>query len=263
MKNRIQRLFQQKKRGILSVYFTAGYPNLEDTRTILIELTKAGVDMVEIGIPFSDPVADGPTVQASNQKALDIGISLEKIFEQLEGMRSETDIPILLMGYVNPVIQYGVDRFCKDAQAIGVDGVILPDLPVREYQMQYKYLFDKYGLSNIFLISPQTSEVRIREIDSLSDSFIYVVSTDSTTGSTNGFGEQQMTYFQRIEAMQLKNPQLIGFGIADSKTYRQASAHSNGAIIGSAFIKAISQPKSLSDSIPEFVSGIRAAKIPF
>ncbi|MCL4138729.1 UNVERIFIED_CONTAM: hypothetical protein GTU68_016606 [Idotea baltica] len=213
--------------------------------------------MVEIGIPFSDPIADGPTIQASNQKALDNGINLAQIFEQLKGIREEIDIPILLMGYINPVIQYGIERFCKDAKAIGVDGMILPDLPLREYETEYKSLFEAHGLSNIFLISPQTTDDRIHQIDSVSNAFVYVVSTDSTTGKSNGFGEKQVAYFNRIEQMKLENPTLIGFGIADATTFQQATAHANGAIIGSAFIKAISQNKPLSTSIPEFVAKIR------
>lgn len=261
MTNRINQLLQNKKTDILSVYFTAGYPNLNDTRTILKELALAGVDMVEIGIPFSDPIADGPTIQASNQKALDNGITLEQIFDQLKGIREEVDIPMLLMGYINPVMQYGIERFCKDAEAIGVDGMILPDLPLREYEAEYKSLFEAHGLANIFLISPQTSDERIRQIDSISNAFIYVVSTDSTTGKSDGFGEKQVAYFNRIEAMKLENPTLIGFGISDATTYQQATSHANGAIIGSAFIKAISQDKPLSTSISEFVAGIRKENI--
>jgi len=255
--NRITQLFKDRPTGILNIYFTAGYPQLDDTRTIIRELAAAGADMIEIGMPFSDPIADGGTIQMSNQAALNNGISLKRIFEQLEGIREEVDIPLIMMGYLNPVVQYGIENFVEKAAEIGIDGLILPDLPMYEYQSMYKELFESKGLSNIFLITPQTSDARIREIDSVSNGFIYVVSTDSTTGKTGTFGDTQKAYFQRINAMDLKSPTLIGFGIHDNATFRLASSHSNGAIIGSAFIKQLQKEGALGEKVGEFVNMIK------
>lgn len=253
MVNRIQELFQQKQQDILSIFLTSGYPNLEDTRSTIIDLAHAGVDMIEIGMPFSDPIADGSTIQHSNQIALNNGISLMKIFDQLENIRQEVHIPMLLMGYLNPVMQYGIEAFCERAAQIGIDGLILPDLPMMEYQSMYQELFRQHGLSNIFLVTPQTSEKRIRMIDEVSDSFIYVVSTDSTTGKTEGFGPQHLAYFERIQGMNLQNPTLVGFGISDHQTYSTVCRYSSGAIIGSAFIKA----QGRGEKVDDFVKGIR------
>jgi tryptophan synthase alpha chain len=255
--NRIQALFERKPEGVLNIFFTAGYPQLDDTRAIIRQLAAAGADMIEIGMPFSDPIADGGTIQMSNQVALQNGITLPQIFEQLEGVRDEVDLPLLLMGYLNPVVQYGLDRFIDKAAEIGIDGLILPDLPMYEYQAMYQARFEEKGLSNIFLITPQTSEARIREIDAVSRGFIYVVSTDSTTGRSSGFGEAQVAYFQRIQQMQLHNPTLIGFGIHDHETYQTASRYAHGAIIGSAFIKALKQGDPLGEAIPAFVQRVR------
>lgn len=255
--SRLQALFQEKPNGVLSVFFTAGYPRLDDTRSIIRELVAAGVDLIEIGMPFSDPIADGGTIQMSNQQALANGITLPRIFEQLEGIRAEVDIPLILMGYLNPVVQYGVEAFVEKAGAIGIDGLILPDLPMYEYETQYRQLFRAQGLRNVFLITPQTSEARIRQIDGLSDGFIYMVSTASTTGKTSGFGPEQATYFQRIRAMQLRNPALIGFGIHDHATFSMACEHAAGAIIGSAFIKALGDGEGLASRIREFVGKVR------
>jgi tryptophan synthase alpha chain len=255
--NRIQALFQRKPQQVLNLYFTAGYPQLDDTRAIIRELTEAGVDLIEIGMPFSDPIADGGTIQASNQVALRNGINLRRIFEQLAGIRQETDLPLLMMGYLNPVMQYGLERFIDKAAEIGIDGLILPDLPMYEYQTHYQALFEAKGLSNIFLVTPQTSEARIREIDAVSRGFIYVVSTDSTTGRSSGFGDTQLTYFKRIQAMGLQNPTLIGFGIHDHDTYQTAARYANGAIIGSAFIKALQGEGSLREKVKGFVEKIQ------
>ncbi|MEL6590743.1 MAG: tryptophan synthase subunit alpha, partial [Bacteroidota bacterium] len=213
--NRIQRLFQQKATNILSVFFTAGYPNLEDTVPIIESLVAHGVDLIEIGMPYSDPIADGETIQKSSMKALANGISIEKLFAQLSDIRQRVDIPLILMGYVNPVMQYGLERFLDKAAEIGIDGLILPDLPMHEYQTLYKEAFESRVLSNVFLVTPQTAEERIRLIDEQTDGFIYIVSTDSTTGKTSGFGEKTIDYFQRLQAMGLKNPGLIGFGISN------------------------------------------------
>ncbi|MCB0839963.1 MAG: tryptophan synthase subunit alpha [Bacteroidetes bacterium] len=257
IQNRITRLFEKKDGQILSIFFTAGYPELDNTEQIILELDKAGADLIEVGIPFSDPIADGPTIQASNQVALQNGITLEQIFAQLEGIRKKTEIPILLMGYVNPVLQYGLEKFCKDAARVGVDGVILPDLPMQEFLDEYSDLFARHQLSNIFLVTPQTTEDRIRLIDKHSQGFIYAVSTDSTTGKTEGFGEKETAYFQRLKEMNLENPFLIGFGISNHETFSQATSFAQGAIIGSAFIKALKNGGVSTGNIQKFINRIR------
>lgn len=261
MNNRITQLFQQKQRNILNVFFTAGHPRLEDTRPIIKELAQAGVDMIEIGIPFSDPIADGQTIQGSSLVALRNGMRLSVLFEQLEGIREEVDLPLLMMGYLNPVMQYGLEKFCAQAAAVGVDGLILPDLPMYEYETQYKELFVQHQLSHVFLITPQTSEARIRQIDELTDGFIYAVSSDSTTGSTQKFQPKQIAYFERLQAMKLSNPWLIGFGISDQEGFEQASRYAQGAIIGSAFIKALGDGAQLSERIQGFVQRIRGEQV--
>jgi tryptophan synthase alpha chain len=251
---RIHKKLQDNKK-ILSIYFTAGYPNFKDTVPILEALEANGVDMVEIGLPFSDPLADGPTIQASSTQALKNGMTTQRLFEQLEGIREKVSIPLIIMGYFNPVLQYGVEAFCKKCQEVGIDGLILPDLPLAEYQEHYQTTFEKYGLANVFLITPQTSEARIREIDEASNGFIYMVSSASVTGSNEGFGATQTDYFNRIAAMGLKNPQIVGFGISNSKTFQVATKQAKGAIIGSAFIKTISN-KGIS-AIADFIRDIR------
>jgi len=233
--NRIQQLVQ-KDGKLLSLYYTAGYPNLEDTAPILKSIQDSGVNMVEIGLPFSDPLADGPTIQQSSTQALKNGMTTEKLFQQLENVRKDIHLPLLLMGYFNPVLQYGVERFCERCEAVGIDGLILPDLPLKEYHAHYAPLFKRHQLSTIFLITPQTSENRIRAIDKASDAFIYMVSSASVTGSKTGFGEEQRHYFERVAAMNLKNPLIVGFGISNGEKYRQATQTTKGAIVGSAFI---------------------------
>lgn len=252
--NRINKLFQDKKENILSVYFTAGFPKVGDTDTIINELEKSGVEMIEIGMPFSDPLADGPTIQRSSEIALENGMTIKLLFEQLKSLNS--NVPLVLMGYLNPVLQYGVEKFCKDASALGISGVIIPDLPLQEYLDEYKAIFEKYNLKNIFLITPQTSDARIRLIDEHSDGFIYMVSSASTTGAKNEIGIEQEQYFKRIKAMNLKNSLVIGFGIHNQQTFLKACEYANGAIIGSAFIKAIEKSEDLKNDISEFVSGI-------
>ncbi|WP_299096231.1 tryptophan synthase subunit alpha [uncultured Winogradskyella sp.] len=238
--NRInQKLNDDKK--LLSIYFTAGYPNINDTVSIIQNLEQCGVDMIEIGLPFSDPLADGPTIQASSTAALKNGMTTEKLFDQLKDIRKSVSIPLIIMGYFNPVLQYGVEAFCKKCQDIGIDGLILPDLPADVYDEEYKATFEKYGLINVFLITPQTSDERIRYIDSISNGFIYIVSSASTTGAQSGFGNEQTNYFERISKMNLNNPQIVGFGISNNDTFTQATTHTKGAIIGSAFIKYISE----------------------
>ncbi|MGJ5643388.1 tryptophan synthase subunit alpha [Formosa sp. S-31] len=253
--NRINNTLQNEN-TLLSIYFTAGYPELSNTVTIIEQLEQAGVDLIEIGLPFSDPLADGPTIQASSTKALQNGMTTTILFEQLKDIRKTVSIPLIIMGYFNPMLQYGVEAFCKKCAEIGIDGLIIPDLPVAEYNAHYKTIFDKYGLINVFLITPQTSDERIRFIDDISNGFIYMVSSASVTGSQSGFGEEQTAYFKRISEMQLKNPQIIGFGINNDTTFNQATTYTKGAIIGSAFIKHLTENGVLK--IKDFVSKIRA-----
>ena len=250
MKNRIQKKLGEDKK-LLSIYFSAGYPNLNDTVSIIQDLEKSGVDMIEIGLPFSDPLADGPTIQKSSTIALKNGMGTDLLFNQLKDIRKTVSIPLIIMGYFNPVFQYGVENFCKKCKEIGVDGLILPDLPLDVYKEEYEPIFKKYNLINIFLITPQTSDARIREIDDASDGFIYMVSSASTTGAKQGLGEEQQAYFERIASMNLKNPQIVGFGISNARTFEQATSTAKGAIIGSAFIKILSQQGTAG--ISEFI----------
>ncbi|MGB3142975.1 MAG: tryptophan synthase subunit alpha [Maribacter sp.] len=236
MENRIKSKLQEDKK-LLSIYFTAGYPSIDDTVKIIQDLEKSGVDMIEIGLPFSDPLADGPTIQESSTAALKNGMTTEKLFDQLKDIRKSVSIPLIVMGYFNPMLQYGVEDFCKKCNKIGIDGIIMPDLPLDVYQDDYQETFQKYGLINVFLITPQTTDERIQQIDAASDGFIYMVSSASVTGSKSGFGNEQENYFERISNMNLKNPQIVGFGIKDSETFQQATKSAKGAIIGSAFIK--------------------------
>lgn len=252
--NRIHQAMVQKER-LLSIYFTAGFPELEDTVPIITSLAKSGVDMIEIGLPFSDPLADGPTIQASSTQALRNGMTSDKLFEQLAGIRKRVSIPLLIMGYFNPILQFGVEAFCQRCADVGIDGLIIPDLPLEEYRLNYQDIFDRHQLANIFLITPQTSDSRIREIDAASDGFIYMVSSASTTGAQKGFGNTQIEYFERIASMQLKNPQVIGFGISNKESFEMATDHAKGAIIGSAFIKEVEDKGT--DVIADFVKRIR------
>lgn len=252
--NRIKQLFDSNKK-ILSIYFTAGYPKKEDTTNVIKTLADSGVDLLEIGLPFSDPLADGPVIQESSTQALKNEMTTELLFNQLKDIRKTVDIPLIIMGYFNPVMQYGVEAFCKKCKEVGVDGLILPDLPLEEYLSNYAETFKQYDLANIFLITPQTSDERIRTIDKASDAFIYLVSTASVTGSQSGFGSQQEAYFKRIAAMELNNPLIVGFGIKDKQTFDQATLNTSGAIIGSAFIKAIND-KGIQ-GIKSFIKGIR------
>ncbi len=255
--NRINELFSQKKSKILSVYFTAGYPTLNDTRLIIKLLAKNGVDLIEIGMPFSDPMADGPVIQKSNDKALKNGMSVRLLFEQLKNIRNEVNIPLIMMGYINPVMQYGIENFCKKCNELELDGIILPDLPLEVFLNEYKPVFDKYNLHKIFLVSPQTIEERIRKIDKISKGFIYMVSASSTTGVKDKIASEQEEYFTRLQNMKLNNPRLIGFGISNHETFQRACLYAHGAIIGSAFIKALSEEGSLETRIKKFVQGIR------
>lgn len=256
--NRIDKLFQDKKNNILSIYFTAGHPEVNSTPEILVQLEKSGVNMVEIGMPFSDPLADGPVIQDSSTKALKNGMNIKLLFEQLKDIRSKVNIPLLLMGYLNPVLHFGVENFCAKCQEVGIDGVILPDLPLDEYEQHYKAIFEKYDLRFIFLITPQTSDERIRMIDSISKGFIYMVSSSSTTGVKTAIAEKQLEYFKRIRAMQLKNPLVIGFGISNKETFANACQYANGAIIGSAFVKKMNESSDYIKDTDNFIQQILA-----
>jgi tryptophan synthase alpha chain len=271
--NRINRLFQTRPGQILSVFFTAGYPTLHSTVEIIKSLTRAGADMIEIGMPFSDPMADGPVIQKSSDIALKQGMGMNLLFSQLKDIRKETDIPLLLMGYLNPVMHYGIEKFCDECEKTGIDGVILPDLPLEVFleeqgkvlgsqaQGSLKDLFLKHNLHTVFLISPQTQAERIREIDRISDGFLYMVSSSSTTGVKSGVDPAQQAYFERIRGMKLKNPLLIGFGISSHASFSNACKYANGAIIGSAFVNMLGSARNLDESINKFVEGIREGNI--
>src|SRR5476651_349062 len=254
--NRLQQLFAGNKKDLLSIYYTAGYPTLDTTLDIAEALEKAGVDFLEIGFPISDPVADGPTIQHSSEKALENGMTLNLLFEQLKDLRRRITVPILLMGYVNPIVQYGVERFCKTAAEVGVDGVIVPDLPMYEYENMYKDTFAKYGLSNIFLVTPQTAEARIRKIDELSNSFIYLLSSSSITGGSLNVSDSIEDYYKRVKVMELKNPLIIGFGISGNAAYKKACQYASGAIVGSAFVKYLGSREDYLEGIGDFVKTI-------
>ncbi|MFN3968760.1 tryptophan synthase subunit alpha [Flavobacterium sp.] len=251
--NRIQHKLSDNKK-ILSIYFTAGFPNLNDTKSLIENLAQNGVDMIEIGLPFSDPLADGPTIQSSSTQALKNGMTTDILFIQLKDIRSTVDIPLIIMGYFNPMLQFGIENFLQKCQETGIDGLIIPDLPLEIYLSEYKELFENYGIAMIFLITPQTSEERIRLIDANSNAFIYMVSSASVTGSRDSFDDIQLGYFERIAAMNLKNPQIIGFGISNKRTFEQAVKHQKGAIIGSSFIQFIS--KNGTDNIRNFIRNI-------
>ncbi|RFZ86026.1 tryptophan synthase subunit alpha [Mucilaginibacter terrenus] len=254
--NRLNQLFSTKKENLLSIYFTAGYPELNTTLDIAAALEQAGADFLEIGFPYSDPVADGPTIQHSSEVALQNGMTLSVLFEQLKELRTRVSIPVLLMGYVNPIVQYGVERFCKQAAAVGVDGIIVPDLPMYEYEMLYSNYFGENNLSNIFLVTPQTSEDRIRKIDGLSNSFIYLLSSSSITGGSLKLTESIEEYYKRVKAMELNNPAIIGFGISDNASFSKACEYANGAIVGSAFVKLLGEDDYMS-KIPTFINNIK------
>jgi tryptophan synthase alpha chain len=254
--NRLNQLFASKKDNLLSIYYTAGYPALNTTVDIAEALEKAGVDFLEVGFPYSDPVADGPTIQHSSEQALENGMTLNKLFEELTELRKRVTIPILLMGYVNPIVQYGVERFCKKAAELGVDGIIVPDLPMYEYEELYSSYFINNNLSNIFLVTPQTSADRIRKIDELSNSFIYLLSSSSITGGSLQLTNNIEDYYKRVKAMELKNPAIIGFGISDNATFTKACEYANGAIVGSKFVKLLGEAGYM-EKIPAFVKSIR------
>lgn len=255
--NRLNQLFATGRKNLLSIYFTAGYPQLDATVDIAEKLEQAGADFLEIGFPYSDPMADGPTIQNSSQTALDNGMTLHVLFDQLKNLRQRVSIPILLMGYFNPVVQFGVEKFCEQAAAVGVDGLIIPDLPMYEYESIYGKYFEKYGLSNIFLVTPQTSDDRIRKIDGLSNSFIYLLSSSSITGNQLEVSDRVENYFKKIAAMHLQNPTVIGFGIADHAAFAKACSYANAAIVGSAFVKMLGAGNNYLNKIPDFIAQIK------
>ena len=258
--NRINKLFSEKKKNILSVFFTAGFPELNSTKRIAKALEEAGVDMIEIGIPFSDPIADGPTIQQSNKVALDNGMSVKLLLEQVKEIRKEISIPVILMGYLNPVLQYGFEKFCKEASANGVDGLILPDMPMDEYLSEYKSVMESANLLNSFLISPTTSRERINKINDETNGFIYAVSSSSTTGAKKDFTDEQEAYFKKLQSLNLQNPFLIGFGVSSHQTFSKACQYSSGAIIGSAFINLLKSSTDLTLDIPQFIKSIRSGE---
>ena len=253
--NRIDEVFSRKKKGVLNIYFTAGYPKIDDTLRIARALEAAGVDLIEIGIPYSDPIADGPTIQDSSQKALDAGMSLKLLMKQLQDLRKYVKIPVILMGYINPVLQYGFTKFCQDCKGVGIDGVILPDLPMQEYLEMYQQTFEEHGIYNIFLMTPQTSEKRVFQINEASKGFIYMVSSASITGAKQEVSQAQIDYFERIQKMNLSVQRLIGFGISNKETFDNACQYASGAIIGSAFINQLNKDDS-DEAITSFVGSI-------
>lgn len=253
--SRITELFAKKNKKVLNIYFTAGYPQADSTVRIITSLEQHGADIVELGMPYSDPLADGPVIQQSSTVALSLGMTIKRLFNQLKTLREQTEIPVILMGYMNPVLQYGFEKFCADAAAVGVDGLILPDLPEYEFETEYGAIIKEYDLDFIFLVTPETSEDRIRKLDSLSSGFLYAVSSSSTTGSDKNMTDTS-AYLQRLESMQLKNPVLVGFGIRDRASFEAASRHANGAIIGSAFVKALENSTDEDRTVKEFLAGV-------
>ncbi|HMK05589.1 MAG TPA: tryptophan synthase subunit alpha [Ferruginibacter sp.] len=253
--NRLDKLFSKKTKNLLNIYCTAGYPHLRSTLEVMTALQDNHVDIIELGMPYSDPLADGPVIQQSNMVALENGMSISLLFEQLKDMRNIIHVPVILMGYMNPVLQYGVEKFCAAAAKAGIDGIILPDLPMYEFETTFRQYFERYGLRFIFLVTPETSEERIRKIDGLSTGFIYAVSSSSTTGNNKPI-EEQDTYFKKLQDMRLENPVLVGFGIKDKATFRAACKYSNGAIIGSAYINALENSQDIKKATKEFLNTV-------
>ncbi|MCF6279178.1 MAG: tryptophan synthase subunit alpha [Flavobacteriaceae bacterium] len=250
----LKKVFKNKSKDLLSMFFTAGFPQLNDTVAIIKGLSKSGVDFIEVGLPYSDPLADGPTIQHSSKVALKNGINLDIIFEQLKSIKEKNKTPLVLMGYLNQLLKYGEERFCEQCVACGIETVIIPDLPMIEYENHYQKLFANYGISSVFLITPQTSEERIRKIDALTDAFIYVVASASITGAKGEVSPQQIAYFERIKAMNLKSTLIVGFGISNKITFDTVCNYVNGAIIGSAFIKFLESKGA--ENIDRFVEEI-------
>ena len=253
---RIGKLFNERNNNILNVYCTAGYPQLHSTIEVMKALQDNGADIIELGMPYSDPLADGPVIQQSSTIALANGMTIKTLFEQLKDFRKQISIPVLLMGYMNPILQYGFEKFCGDAASVGIDGLILPDLPEHEFETEYGAPIKAHGLDFIFLITPETSEERIKKLDALSTGFLYAVSSSSTTGSDKNMTDVK-TYLQKLKKLQLKNPVLVGFGIKDKASFEAACAHTNGAIIGTAYIKALAEPGNVSDITRKFLDTVK------
>ncbi|HEX4851622.1 MAG TPA: tryptophan synthase subunit alpha [Puia sp.] len=252
---RIAELFERKNKRVLSIYYTAGYPGLESTMPVMESIQEQGVDMVELGMPYSDPLADGPVIQASSTVALGNGMTISKLFSQLQDFRKRIEIPVILMGYMNPVLQYGFENFCRKAKEVGIDGLILPDLPMHEYETEYGKIIRQFGLDFIFLVTPETSQDRVRKLDSLSSGFLYAVSSSSTTGKDKKMADQS-SYFKNLGEMKLKNPIMVGFGVKDRETFETSCQYANGAIIGTAFIKAFDYSNYISDAVEKFIKTI-------
>jgi tryptophan synthase alpha chain len=253
--NRIDELFQRKDQRVLNIYCTAGYPAADSTVTVMKSLQAAGADMIELGMPYSDPLADGPVIQASSARSIANGMTIKKLFADLAGFRDAVDIPVILMGYMNPILQYGFEKFCEIASATGIDGLILPDLPMYEYEMEYGRIINKYGLRFIFLVTPETTDERIKKLDNLSTGFLYAVSSSSTTGNEKSI-DLQKNYFKRLHDLELKNPVLIGFGIKDAPTFNAACEYANGAIIGTAYIRALENTDNIQQATKEFIHAV-------
>ena len=253
--NRITELFEQKQQNILNVYCTAGYPRLDSTLQVMKALQDSGADLIELGMPYSDPLADGPVIQHSSGVALANGMTIEKLFGQLHDFRKQIYVPVILMGYMNPVLQYGFEKFCQHAAALPIDGLILPDLPEHEFETEYGPIMQRYGLAFIFLVTPETSEERIRKLDKLSTGFLYAVSSSSTTGSNKNMTDVS-AYLQRLKSYQLKNPVLVGFGIKDKQSFTEACRYANGAIIGTAYIKELETAPDLAVTTKDFIKEI-------
>lgn len=247
--NRIKELFEKKQKDILSIYFTGGFPQLNDTCDVIRELEANGIDLIEIGIPFSDPMADGPTIQESGSTALQNGVTLKVLFDQLKDIRKDVTIPLIMMGYLNPIMQYGFENFCQKCNEVGIDGAIIPDLPFDDYIREYKPIADKYDVKIVMLITPETSDERIRLIDEHTEGFIYMVSSAATTGAQKSFDEKKQEYFRRINGMNLRNPRLIGFGISNKATLEAAQANASGAIIGSKFVTLLKESKNIKEAV--------------
>ena len=254
--SRIKETFSKKNSEVLNVYCTAGFPQLESTIEVMKALQENGADIIELGMPYSDPLADGPVIQQSSSVALANGMTIKKLFEQLKNLRKEVTVPVILMGYMNPVLQYGFEKFCADAASVGVDGLILPDLPEHEFETEFGAIIRKHGLDFIFLVTPETGEARIKKLDELSNGFLYAVSSSSTTGKDKDMVDIT-GYLQKLKSFQLKNPVLVGFGIKDKKTFQAACANANGAIIGTAYIKALAEPGNVADITRKFLDTIK------
>jgi tryptophan synthase alpha chain len=256
--NRLTQLFKNQTKKILSVYFTAGYPTLKGTVPILEALERQGVDLAEVGIPFSDPMADGPVIQQSAGEALRNGMSLKLLFEQLREVRATVKMPLVMMGYLNPIMQYGFEKFCHSCTEVGIDGMIIPDLPFADYLANYKTIADRHDLKMIMLVSPETEETRIRLIDEETSGFIYLVSSASTTGAQQAFDQGKQAYFERVAGMKLRNPLLVGFGISNKETLEAASEHTNGAIVGSKFIQLLGECATPDEAVTELLQALKA-----